>query len=596
MKNTQTVARIALVSILSLSHATPTLATVQMGVGGKHLPVNGTVKVLVVFAQFKDDVDQPSNPEWPSGQLPRWANNLFATQQSASYPAWSVSDYYAQMSFGRYHVIGDVYPELITTPLTAVEYAQQGKLYGDVNRDVLTKAAANGNFRAYDRWSTTTMNGRLYTYEVSDGVVEMVFVLYRNIPSGTFGATTLRRALGYDWSAIAMLGFTSPVASADGVVIKGSFPGSGVTVINAMHMPYPKLVSILAHEYGHYLFEVHHFETRGGLGLMGGSGPAMNAYERARLGWITLIDVYADRMIELDDYVTTGQAARVIVSSDEFFLVENRQRLSIYDGLGRDGEDVKPYGAGMYIFHVKGAGVDNLDVESAAGNWDWSVEKWFSNPWDLSMQLPLIVRTTPNSKGRDTFDAHCVNNRSYFKDFARHPTQDTIVYTAASQGSQEDAFRLGGNTTFAPWTNPNSNRVDGVTTGYVIRLINQYGNKLHVWFSLRGDAGPLTSAADEQSDGSIPASFELLQNYPNPFNPATEISYRTSEASHITLKVFNLLGHEVAALVNEVKPAGTHRVRWDATENGAGRVSSGTYLCVLEAGGQRLTKRMSLVK
>ena len=89
----------------------------------------------------------------------------------------------------------------------------------------------------------------------------------------------------------------------------------------------------------------------------------------------------------------------------------------------------------------------------------------------------------------------------------------------------------------------------------------------------------------------MPAHFALLQNYPNPFNPSTSISFDMSVSGFVSLKVYDLLGREVATLVNEVRPAGTHSATWTA----AG-VSSGVYIYKMESGSFVATKRMLLIK
>ncbi|MGH2567127.1 MAG: hypothetical protein ACRDGA_02225, partial [Bacteroidota bacterium] len=538
MKKTQNIFR-TLLTVTGLAFlAQNTSAEVQMNVGGKHLPAKGTVRVLVVFAQFKDDQQDPTNGNWPSGQLPPWSDQLFATEAAAHYPEWTVSDYYAQMSNGEYHVLGDVYPKLVTTTLNSDEYALYKMTFSDINKEILSKIDPDVDFSTYDWWSITKYNNRVYMTEGRDGAAEMVMIVFRSVPNKPFGSTTVRTALGYQWSAIAMLGFNGHFISNEGVSIKTGFPGSGITMTNGLFYSHPKVVAILAHEYGHYLFEVHYFETRGGLGSMGGAGPAMNSYERARLGYITLRDVTFDQIPELDDYVTTGVAYRIPVGADEFFLVENRQRLSIYDGLGERGEEVKQYGTGIYIYHVTGESVNNLDIESAAGNWDWMVQRWFANPWDESMILPLIVRNTPNTRGQDALDGFVVDGKMYFKDFIPHPTKDSVLYTGASQGSQEDAFVVGGNDTFAPWTNPSSHRANGATSGVVVRLLDQNEQRVRVWFSLSG-TGSVTSVGGS-NDATIPEQFDLLQNYPNPFNPTTMIAFQLPQPTKVRLTVYNV--------------------------------------------------------
>ncbi|NUN10109.1 MAG: T9SS type A sorting domain-containing protein [Ignavibacteriaceae bacterium] len=92
-------------------------------------------------------------------------------------------------------------------------------------------------------------------------------------------------------------------------------------------------------------------------------------------------------------------------------------------------------------------------------------------------------------------------------------------------------------------------------------------------------------------DETSPVSFTLNQNYPNPFNPATTISYNLSGRANVSLKVFDMLGREVASLVNGVKEAGNHTVSFDASN-----LTSGLYVYRLDAGSQTATRKMMLVK
>ncbi len=88
-----------------------------------------------------------------------------------------------------------------------------------------------------------------------------------------------------------------------------------------------------------------------------------------------------------------------------------------------------------------------------------------------------------------------------------------------------------------------------------------------------------------------PMAFALSQNYPNPFNPATKIAYSLPHQMKATLRVFNILGQEVATLVNEVQNAGQHTVSFDASH-----LASGVYLYRLQAGEFTSTYKMILMK
>ncbi len=90
---------------------------------------------------------------------------------------------------------------------------------------------------------------------------------------------------------------------------------------------------------------------------------------------------------------------------------------------------------------------------------------------------------------------------------------------------------------------------------------------------------------------NAPATFVLRQNYPNPFNPSTNIEYQISDREDVTLKVYDVLGNEVATLVKEEKPSGNYTVKFNGS-----RLSSGVYLYRLQAGEYSSTKKLNLMK
>lgn len=83
----------------------------------------------------------------------------------------------------------------------------------------------------------------------------------------------------------------------------------------------------------------------------------------------------------------------------------------------------------------------------------------------------------------------------------------------------------------------------------------------------------------------------MIQNYPNPFNPATTIKYSIPELSFVILKVYDVLGNEIAILVNEEKSMGIYVVEFDATN-----YNSGVYFYRLQTSNFTQTKKMSLMK
>ncbi len=100
----------------------------------------------------------------------------------------------------------------------------------------------------------------------------------------------------------------------------------------------------------------------------------------------------------------------------------------------------------------------------------------------------------------------------------------------------------------------------------------------------------------EETNLSIPTEFSLSQNYPNPFNPSTVISYQLPVSGLVSLKIYDILGSEVATLVNEEKPAGKYEVIFNVETHRDASLASGVYFYRLQAGSFIQTKKMLLVK
>ena len=95
---------------------------------------------------------------------------------------------------------------------------------------------------------------------------------------------------------------------------------------------------------------------------------------------------------------------------------------------------------------------------------------------------------------------------------------------------------------------------------------------------------------------ALPKEFALKQNYPNPFNPTTEIEFSIAQASTVNLTIFNVLGQKVKVLANGVKLAGTHKLRWNGTDEMGQSASTGIYFYTLTDGSSTVTKKMAFMK
>jgi hypothetical protein len=161
-------------------------------------------------------------------------------------------------------------------------------------------------------------------------------------------------------------------------------------------------------------------------------------------------------------------------------------------------------------------------------------------------------------------------------------------------------FHYAGAVHATPFTDSSSSGTWSAVPDTVIRLFLKGDTYMNVHTStnaggeIRGTvklgSGIVTSVGLQISSAS-PEKFTLEQNYPNPFNPSTVIAYQLPTANRVTLKVYDVIGREVATLVNEVKEAG----HYSATFN-ASKLSSGVYFARLQSGNVVQMKKMMLLK
>jgi len=104
-----------------------------------------------------------------------------------------------------------------------------------------------------------------------------------------------------------------------------------------------------------------------------------------------------------------------------------------------------------------------------------------------------------------------------------------------------------------------------------------------------------TSVGSNLTDGSSPATYKLSQNYPNPFNPTTTIQFDVPQTSHVTIKIYNILGKEIKTLINRDINAGSYEVIWNGKDKLNQPVASGMYFYQMTGGEFRMTRKMILL-
>lgn len=157
-----------------------------------------------------------------------------------------------------------------------------------------------------------------------------------------------------------------------------------------------------------------------------------------------------------------------------------------------------------------------------------------------------------------------------------------IQYTGCDDKTEVLFYRINNGGHVWPGTGP-----DLPPFGITNRDINASSE---IWNFFKRNPPPTTTSADF-AEGKFPGSFQLQQNYPNPFNPSTNIEFSLPRSSFVSLKIYNLLGAEVATLLQAHKPAGGHTVNFDASA-----LASGLYYYSLTAGDFRQTRKMLLLR
>ena len=230
--------------------------------------------------------------------------------------------------------------------------------------------------------------------------------------------------------------------------------------------------------------------------------------------------------------------------------------------------------------HYRVSAINSAEAGNASNVASATTDAQVTPPTGTTSEAPQSLQAAPgNAQATLTWEAPDNDGGSAITGYAyryKESGGDFIAYTDIPESGSGEA-------------NARSYMVTGLTNGqeYVfhLRAVNEHGGGLPEEVTVT-----LLSRVHTESE-ELPAEVALLGNYPNPFNPETTIRYALPQTSPVQFVVYDMLGHEVAVLIDGVQPQGRHTVRFKA-----GGLPTGTYVYRLTAGAETLTRTMTLVR
>ncbi len=501
--------------------------------------VTGSRKLLVILVKFSDH---------PSSVAGTYFDSLMFSQTGQS-----VWDYYDEASYGTLSIDPGDLPSVIgwqTAPQTYAYYTNGQGGTGPYPQnsqklceDLIAQIDATVDFSNYD--------GN------NDGIVDGIVIIHSG--SGAERTGNLNDIWSHKWSIW-------PSQVRDGKTI------SSYTIQpEYWDSPGDMTIGVYCHELGHLILglpDLYDYDdgvgASRGLGLWSlmasGSwgGPSfdgdypslLDAWSRVAAGWVTPTVISAAGN---DVSIPAVQSSPTIFKlwtdggpiGDEYYLVENRQRV---------GYDTYLPGDGLLIYHVDDAVSTGNDKEwypghTSTGHYLVAAEQADGN-WDLEKNVAFNYG--------DSGDPYPGSSNSR-------------LFTAASTPSSDDYA--------------------GDPTYVVVSDISNSAATMTADFNVT-----LGSGVFEEYDAAAPTAFSLGQNYPNPFNPATRFEYALPQDGRVIVEVRNILGQSVRTLYTGYRAAGVYTAFWEGTDDDGRPVAAGVYFYRVSADSGSKTGKMILLK
>ena len=502
--------------------------------------------ILILFVQFKDEVEDSPLIDWHPNQAPGFLNSMITLYKTSTgnfydrYNNYLVSDWWHEVSHGKMHVTGQALSIILDS--TAAHYLQYYPYLGDretvINKHIWQKVSATPGFdwTYYDKWEK---NNGLWEFGDGESYIDMIYKVHRTNPK-IGNNYVLAHYEGYGYLAFGNTSYEYPIPGTNKKIrYDCSELGSGLTLQghdrSYYFMDKSPFMHLMAHEHGHFLFGSSSHIKHAKMNYASSRDFFFSPWEKIKFGYVEpeIIDYESDNHTYiLNDFsgrdnsnpVIFKLPIRTVSGFDEYFLISSRRKLSQWDVMmvgdtaKRDPmRNINPnYGKGLYIYHVPRdldySDYNKIDLECADGLWNWQVGEPQYPDWSNTSTVPYIYRNTVDYTHNDNVNIGYNSGTLEYSDgitagwFSPHPSLFSIgkkhtsidptsplneatdrIFTNSEEkwtsweflGDRYDAWEVGYNEIFSPWSSPSTRNWDHEQTGIYIwyKSVNQNTNQ-----------------------------------------------------------------------------------------------------------------------
>lgn len=525
---------------------------------------------------YPNDINWPAGqpPANINSYIAANRNNNYGNEWWNAYSE-RLSDFWMEASRGNFHVTGKAFS--IILPMSAEEYqnnygSNSIKKINDDIYEALQNHILPEQWYNYDKWSKS---GGTFIY-APDSYIDMIYVVHRTwagvggMPAGGIAELNQSYSQGNNYT---IPNTNLKIHAWHGDIGSGvrMTPGNGGGVSYAP-MDIKSTISFSAHEHGHYLWGGNHamYGKMSGQGADFGVDEFLSPWEFIKLGYMTpkivnysITSSYSINDISSRNNNQEGEIIQVPINGqNEFFLICNRQKISSYDIImwgdtcrGNQFFNLgdKDYGKGVYIYHTPSGYVwpPYMDQECADGLWNYQYEGDITPDWSNTQLVPYFKKLNPvfDKNDRSEYERHlntlipskdgkscnrywlqedtyvswfgigkrhtCIDwNQECSKGTDRIFTNLQEVWTSREwQGDRWDAWRVGYNQVFSPYSSPSTRNWNHNQTGIFIYLESQSGTTANFKIYKAGEGGMSEDDILAVTPPSKPVLYREIENY-----------------------------------------------------------------------------------